>query len=264
MIITTQELPEFCKINNSIYDVNSTEEAYSFVKYITRKHYENFAVGSLLIPSSIAKYFFSIYAFARVADNIADELTLVTSRNEANKYLTQFENNLISLFDSNIVLEIKNPIFLALKDTIISNNLTIDPFSRLITAFRSDIFFKTPADFNELFDYCHNSANPVGELILSLFKENTPQAIHFSNSICTALQLINFWQDLSIDLRRNRCYIPQNLINHQTDPEFYYNYFVTIDSDRLKNILDVCYSITAEKLEDGKKIIQNINDFRLK
>ena len=140
MIIPVDNLHELCKIKDGKYDVNTIDEAYHFCKKTANKHYENFPVGSILVPRKKAKYFYSIYAFSRIADDIADELTITTDQNTANHFLTKYEDILRLLFEKKDVtrkdIEIKNPIFLALQDTIINNNIPITPLSRLVTAFR--------------------------------------------------------------------------------------------------------------------------------
>ena len=186
------KLEQLVKPDNTLYDVNSVDEAYSFVCNIAKQHYENFVVGSVLVPRKIRKYFFSIYAFARIADDIADELVLSAGVDAANLLLDAYQKLLESIFDKSNNIRLKNPVFIAIKDTVEKNNLSILPLVRLLSAFRQDINFKRLETFSDLFEYCNNSVNPVGELILSLFKEATPKAVHYSNCVCTALQLINF------------------------------------------------------------------------
>jgi squalene synthase HpnC len=245
MTITIDELKIFCSLNIEKYNTQSLNTAYLFVKKIAKGYYENFPVGSVLIPKELSKYIYAIYTFLRIADDIADEISKINPV-EALILLDKYENCLDNCFDEN---EITNPIFLSLKDTIIKNELPIELFKRLLTAFRQDINFTQPNTFDDIFNYCNYSANPVGELILRLFKENNDETIFYSNKICTALQLINFLQDLSVDLNRNRNYFPKSLLKN---------------SSINKEILDEYTLIAQNLLNSGTTIIKLINNFRLR
>jgi len=244
MKIRSEQLNYFCQLNIEKFNVNTLDDAYKFVQQIAKGHYENFPVGSILIPKKLIKYIYTIYTFARIGDDISDEISK-TNPTEALILLNKYEECLNNCINEN---EINNPIFLALKDTIIKNKLPLDLFKRLIIAFRRDIHFIQSHTFDDLFDYCNYSANPIGELILRLFKENN-KAIYYSNKICTALQLINFLQDLSIDLNRNRNYFPKSLLEN---------------SSINKQILNKYISIIENLLTEGKIIIKFISNFRLR
>ena len=247
------ELYHFCSFDIEKYNVVSLDAAYSFVKKIAKKHYENFPVGSILVPKRLRKYIYSIYSFARVADDIADEISKENVEN-ALALLDKYEYCLDNCLTAN---EINNPIFLALKDTIITNNLPIELFKRLLKAFRQDINFQQANTFDDLFDYCNNSANPVGELILRLFKEDNEQTIFYSNKICSALQLINFLQDISIDLKRKRNYIPKELL--------YSDISVNEPPDEINiEALNKYIAVIERLLNEGKYILKLIKSFRLK
>jgi squalene synthase HpnC len=242
MLIKPNELNYFCKLKCEKYDVNTLDDAYLFVKKIAKGHYENFPISSIFVPKKLSKFIFAIYAFARIADDIADEISM-TNPAEALILLNQYENCLFHCLNTN---EITNPIFLTLKDTIIKNNLPMDLFKCLLTAFRRDINFKRAENLEDLFNYCNYSANPVGELILRIFREDNNETIFYSNKVCTALQFINFLQDLSIDLNRGRNYFPKELseINEKS-----LNKYITI----IQNLLT-----------EGKNIIKLIHNFRLR
>ena len=245
MIISVNEINIFCSLKIEKYNTESLNDAYSFCKKIAKSHYENFPVGSILVPKNIANYIYSIYAFARVADDIADEISK-TNPNQSLILLKQYENCLDNCLTENAI---NNPIFLSLKDTILANNLPIDLFKKLLIAFERDINFMQANNFDDLLDYCNYSANPIGELILRLFKENNEDTIFYSNKICTALQLINFLQDLSADLSRKRNYIPKSLLkNTQINKEIITNYIEFIE----------------EFLNDGKNILKLVKSFRLR
>jgi squalene synthase HpnC len=182
----------------------STQHAYQQCQNIARNHYENFPVASVLLPKHLRRSIAAIYAFARTADDIADEGTIC--RETRLELMTRYEAN---LYDIQYGKPPTEPIFIALKHTIESFNLPIQLFYDLLTAFRQDILKDRYNNFSEVRDYCHYSANPIGRLLLHLSGQATRENLIYSDHICTGLQLINFIQDISIDLNhKNRCYIP--------------------------------------------------------
>jgi squalene synthase HpnC len=187
--------------------VNDTlENAYLHCQKIAQQHYENFPTASRLLAAPLRRATAAIYAFARNADDIADEGEMSTTERHAR--LDEFAANLATIQSGQTVTD---PVFIALADTIMRYGLPITPFERLLAAFRSDIDTYRYASFDELSSYCANSANPVGELILRLHGYWNEINSHYSDSICTALQLLNFVQDLDSDYRlRGRIYIPQD------------------------------------------------------
>jgi len=146
----------------------------------------------------------AIYAFARTADDFADE-----GKRDAESRLKQLDA-WETLLDRCITSDLDHPVFLALGDAIRRYNLPIDALRDLLTAFRMDITLRGYASEQELLFYCKHSANPVGRLILALHGISNVRACAASDAICTALQLANFWQDLSIDAPKGRCYLPNN------------------------------------------------------
>lgn len=192
----------FCVIPNCPEYI---QQAYNECRRIALGHYENFPVGSVLLPKEIRPDFFALYAFMRTADDLADIPT--RSKEERLKELAKWRFQLESSFDPKIADNDLHPIFQALRYTVRKHNLTIDPLARLLDAFgfdaRGDVRFAT---FDDLLWYCDRSANPVGELVLSLFGYRDKEQIEYSNSICTALQLLNFCQDIREDVENGRCY----------------------------------------------------------
>ena len=178
--------------------------AYNESIIFAKSHYENFPVVSFLIPKHLRKHIAVIYRFARQADDIADEGNLsVDERNEQmNNYEDEFKNSLEGKFAS--------PFCMALEATIKELNLTTDYFTDLIKAFRQDITKTRYKKFKEVLDYCKCSANPVGRLILELFNIRNDKTNEYSDYICTALQLTNFYQDFSLDFKKDRIYIPED------------------------------------------------------
>ena len=178
--------------------------AYSKSLKFAKSHYENFPVVSFLIPKNLRKHVAIIYWFARTADDYADEGNF--SNAERLEKLNNFEFRLKQLLNGKAESDYE----IALANTIIEKNLTAENFYNLITAFRQDAIKNRYENFDEVIDYCKHSANPVGRLILELFDVSSEEAIIYSDKICTALQLTNFLQDVYIDYKKGRIYLPQD------------------------------------------------------
>lgn len=168
-------------------------------------HYENFPVASILMPAHLRGPVGLIYRFAREADDFADEGDLKPAQRLA--LLDRFNHQLDSI-EAGQAPEI--PWFSELATVIREHGLPIQLFRDLLSAFSQDVVKDRYSDYTELLDYCRRSANPVGRLLLVLYGAGTPQNNAWSDAICSSLQLINFWQDIAIDYRKNRIYLPQN------------------------------------------------------
>lgn len=168
-------------------------------------HYENFPVASILMPRRLRKPVAAIYHFARAADDIADEGDLPDT--ERLQRLDEFRAELARIADDQTPL---TPLFINLGTEIRQHALPLQPFHDLLDAFSQDVVKKRYSDFADLLDYCRRSANPVGNLLLHLYEEATPQNIAYSDAICTSLQIINFWQDVAKDYAIGRIYLPLN------------------------------------------------------
>ncbi|MBW8077214.1 MAG: squalene synthase HpnC [Gallionella sp.] len=166
-------------------------------------HYENFPVASILMPRRLRKPVAAIYHFAREADDIADEGD--ASDAQRLQGLDDFRAELARIAAHETPI---TPLFQHLAVEIAQQQLPMQPFHDLLDAFSQDVVQKRYANYAELLDYCRRSANPVGTLMLHLYQEATPVNIAYSNAICTALQLINFWQDVSKDHAIARIYLP--------------------------------------------------------
>lgn len=186
----------------------STAEAFAYCERIAREHYENFPVGSLLVPRTRRKHVYSIYAFARTADDFADEGYDDASLTEESRLrsLDEWEAQLKACYRG----EASHPIFVALAATVKELQLPEQLFLDLLSAFKQDVVKRRYADFAEVLDYCRRSANPVGRLILRLFDYRDAHLDELSDAICTALQLANFWQDVAVDIQKDRVYLPQD------------------------------------------------------
>jgi squalene synthase HpnC len=177
-------------------------DAFAFCARLTRAHYENFPVASLLLPGDLRPYVYSIYAFARTADDFSDEG--VRPAGERLRLLDDWERQLNECYQGKAT----HPIFIALAETVAQKSIPKQPLSRLLQAFRMDVTKNRFDSFEDLLFYCRHSANPVGQLVLYVFGKASADAIAHSDAICTGLQLTNFWQDLSIDLEKGRLYVP--------------------------------------------------------
>lgn len=180
----------------------SITDAYTYCAKLTQSHYENFPVGSILIPKHLRLHVHAIYAFARTADDLADEPGLESQ--ERLDQLQLWEDNLRGCQETP-----NGPIFTALAQTIKSQQIPTQLLYDLLTAFRMDVKYNRHDSLDAIHHYCTFSANPVGRLILHLFGYRTELAAQHSDAICSALQLANFWQDIAIDFSRNRIYLPK-------------------------------------------------------
>ena len=172
-------------------------------------HYENFPVASLLVPSRLRRPIEVIYHFARSADDIADEGDATPDERLASLAAYQAELDRIAAGSAP-----QTPLFTELAEVVRQHALPIQLLRDLLDAFAQDVVKKRYADYPELLDYCRRSANPVGRLVLHLFGRTEPEHLEQSDCICTALQLINFWQDVAVDWQKDRVYIPQTDFPH--------------------------------------------------
>ncbi len=180
--------------------------AYQYCLRVAKAHYENFPVASILLGTKLRQATAVIYVFARYADDIVDEGTCDAAARHAQ--LNAFQAKLTLLADGQPSDDL---LFIALADVIQTFQLPLTPFYDLLTAFRQDIDTKSYATVDTVMNYCRYSANPVGHLLLHLHAAATPQNLLFADKICTALQLINFAQDIDSDYHtRQRIYIPED------------------------------------------------------
>jgi squalene synthase HpnC len=176
--------------------------AYAFCSDLSRRHYENFPVASLLMPRRLRKHVAALYAFARIADDFSDEPEYEGVRRER---LLDWRRQLSEIGSKPPA----HPVFLALGATLAELELPKEPFDDLLSAFLQDTEKKRYKTFAEVLDYCRRSANPVGRIVLMIHGYRDEELFRLSDAICTALQLANFWQDVSVDLKKDRIYIPE-------------------------------------------------------
>ena len=181
------------------------EESLAYNKWLATSHYENFQVVSFLLPKRLHQDFYNVYGFCRWADDLGDETGNTAKSLEL---LTWWREELRKCYAGSAT----HPVFVALKDTAAKYQLPIDPFDDLIKAFESDQVKTRYANFEEVFEYCRYSANPVGRLVLGLCGYRDAERYAMSDATCTALQLANFWQDVTVDTLKDRVYLPLDLL----------------------------------------------------
>jgi phytoene synthase len=192
-------------------------EAYAVCQRLARTHYENFPVASYLLPRRMRPHIAAIYAFARTADDIADEGTLSADQRLArlNDWLLRLKSCAALPADSHHGLRSTDEdvpdadaIFVALANTIRERALPVDLFEDLLSAFRQDVTTTRYESWPDVLAYCRRSANPVGRLVLRVAGYASGDLDRASDAICTALQLTNFWQDFERDWQKGRLYVP--------------------------------------------------------
>ncbi len=180
----------------------SPAEAEAYCRSLATSHYENFPVVSWLLPKALHQPFFNLYAFCRWADDLGDE---AGDRQRALELLAWWRAETERCYENQCL----HPVFIALKPTIDEFQIPPQPFLDLISAFEQDQRVTEYDTFEQLQDYCRRSADPVGRMVLLLCRQSTPEHVAWSDSICTGLQLANFWQDVSRDFDIGRIYLPR-------------------------------------------------------
>jgi squalene synthase HpnC/squalene synthase HpnD len=182
----------------------SAVEAQSYTRWLATHHYENFNVVSWLLPRELHRHFYNLYAYCRWADDLGDE---IPDSERALELLDWWEGELDACYEGRP----SHPVFVALRETIVAREIPKQPFADLLQAFRQDQTVKRYPTWAGVLGYCRYSANPVGRLVLYLCGYRDEERQRFSDATCTALQLANFWQDVSRDLDKGRIYIPLDL-----------------------------------------------------
>ena len=179
----------------------SEAEAREYCRRLARSHYENFSVASWFLPEKLRQHFFNVYAYCRISDDLGDEVGDAAS---SLQLLDQWETELNACY----VGHPRHPVFVALAETVRKFEIPKHEFADLLTAFRQDQSISRYETFNDLLGYCRYSANPVGHLVLYLCGYRDSERQLLSDYTCTALQLANFWQDVSADFAKGRTYLP--------------------------------------------------------
>src|SRR5277367_1141467 len=176
-------------------------EAQEYCAQLARTHYENFSVASWFLPRRLRQHFFNVYAYCRISDDLGDEVGDTAASLEL---LDQWQRELDACYNGSP----KHPVFVALAESVREFDIPQHEFSDLLIAFRQDQTITRFETFDDLLAYCHYSANPVGHLVLYLCGYRDPERQQLSDFTCTALQLANFWQDVSDDYAKGRIYLP--------------------------------------------------------
>ncbi|MCP5120141.1 MAG: squalene synthase HpnC, partial [bacterium] len=183
----------------------SLEEAACYTRWLATHHYENFHVVSFLLPKRLHQDFYNVYSFCRWADDLGDE---IGDRAESLRLLEWWRGEVEAMYRG----EVRHPVFVALAGTVERHGLPETPFTDLIRAFVQDQTVARYQSFEEVYDYCRYSANPVGRLVLYLCGYSDEERQRLSDETCTGLQLANFWQDVTVDWEKDRVYLPLELL----------------------------------------------------
>src|SRR5438477_4492393 len=179
----------------------SLRDAQSYCERLARSHYENFSVATWFLPKRLRQHFFNVYAYCRISDDLGDE---TGNPAVSLRLLDEWESELNACYDGSP----RHPVFVALSGTVKEFDIPRQTFVDLLTSFRQDQTITRYDKFEDLVGYCHYSANPVGHLVLYLCGYRDPERQQLSDFTCTALQLANFWQDVSADYDKGRIYLP--------------------------------------------------------
>ena len=214
-------LPESYRIPES---APTLEEARKYCERLAKTHYENFSVATWFLPAKLKQHFYNVYAYCRISDDLGDE---VGNAQQSLELLDQWEAELNACYAGSP----KHPVFVALAETVRQCNIPKHEFSDLLIAFRQDQTVTRFETFDDVLGYCRYSANPVGHLVLYLCGYRDAERQQLSDYTCTALQLANFWQDVSVDYGKGRIYLPledlqqysvseQDLAHNRNTPAF--------------------------------------------
>ena len=191
-------LPESYRIPEA---APSLAEAQAYCERLAKGHYENFSVATWFLPAQLRQHFYNVYAYCRISDDLGDE---VGNAQQSLELLDQWEAELNACYAGSP----RHPVFVALAGTIQKFGIPQHEFSDLLTAFRRDQTVTRFEKFDDILGYCRYSANPVGHLVLYLGGYKDAERQQLSDYTCTALQLANFWQDVSVDYAKGRIYLP--------------------------------------------------------
>lgn len=235
--------------------MTNSPDAYESLIEFSKNHYENFPVVSVLVKRSLRKHVAAVYWFARMSDDIADEGDIAPDVRV--ERLDSFERDFLSSLKGEYV----NLYFNALAQTVKEKELTVENFLKLLRAFRQDTRKNRYESFEELKDYCSNSADPVGRIILELYGYRDEQMVSYSDSICSALQLTNFFQDVSIDYKKNRIYIPIRDIAafHLNPDEFLYLASSGRADNRFTELMKFQTDRAEKMFDHGEKLLGHLS-----
>jgi squalene synthase HpnC len=225
-------------------------EAEAFTRKLATTHYENFHVVSFLLPKHLHQDFYNVYAYCRSADDLADE---IPDTAESLRQLNWWRGELDRMYAG----EADHPVFVALMGTVAKYGIPKQPFADLIRAFIQDRNVRRYRTWDEVIDYCVYSANPVGRLVLYLCGYSDPERQGLSDATCTALQLANFWQDISVDQQKDRVYLPLDLLakHSYTVDELFAHKF----DERFRGVMREAVDRARELFLAGLPLIRMVN-----
>lgn len=228
--------------------------AEQYTRWLATHHYENFHVVSFLLPKRLHQDFYNVYAFCRWADDLGDE---IGDTAESLRLLAWWREELEAMYAGRV----QHPVFVALHDTAQKYALPKQLFADLISAFEQDQRVTRYANWEELFDYCRCSANPVGRLVLRLCGYADPELDRLSDATCTALQLANFWQDVTVDLEKDRVYLPLDLFMRHGYGigELRAGVFNTAFQNVMRDAVDVAHKLFLEGLPIVKAVDKRLS-----
>ncbi len=228
----------------------SEAEALEYTRWLATHHYENFQVVSFLLPKALHQDFYNVYSFCRWADDLGDE---IGDTGESLRLLGWWRDELNAMYRG----DASHPVFVALENTVKRHAIPIEPFDRLICAFEQDQRITRYQTFDDVFAYCVNSANPVGHLVLYLCGYRDAERQRLSDYTCTALQLANFWQDVTVDMQKDRVYLPLDLFarhGYSVDEMF----ALRFDS-RFQTMMREAVEVADDLFRKGLPLIETVN-----
>jgi squalene synthase HpnC len=225
-------------------------ESLQYTHWLATHHYENFHVVSFLLPRKLHQDFYNIYGFCRWADDLGDE---IGDKNESLRLLAWWREELDAMYAG----EGRHPVFMALRGTITQYGIPKQPFADLIRAFIQDQTVPRYQTWEGVLDYCVYSANPVGRLLLYLCGYSDAERQRLSDCTCTALQLANFWQDVTVDLQKDRIYIPLEVLerHHYTVEEL----FAHRMNDNFRNVMIEIVDRARQLFLEGLPLARTVN-----
>jgi squalene synthase HpnC len=226
------------------------EESLAYTRWLATHHYENFQVVSFLLPKRLHQDFYNVYAFCRWSDDLGDE---IGDTQESLHLLSWWRGELQAMYAGRV----SHPVFVALQGTVAQHHLPIEPFDHLIQAFEQDQTITRYQNFEELFEYCRYSANPVGRLVLGLCGYQDAERQALSDATCTALQLANFWQDVIVDLQKDRVYLPLDVLERNAYPVE--DLFARRFDDRFRHVMQEAVGVARELFLKGLPLASQVD-----
>jgi squalene synthase HpnC len=241
---------EFVRSAEALKRAYTAEEARAYTRWLATHHYENFHVVSFLLPKRLHQDFYNVYAYCRWADDLGDE---IGDRAESLRLLGWWRGELDAMYAGRAA----HPVFVALGGTVQQYGIPREPFANLIEAFVQDQTVARYRTWEDLFGYCRNSANPVGRLVLYLCGYSDSERQRLSDATCTALQLANFWQDVTVDLLKDRIYIPLEIMERHAYPVE--DLFARRDSPAFRSAMREIVAKARELFKEGLPLARMVD-----